>query len=172
MIIDNALLVGAFITAIVVTRFTKERKAGAVASFFLLFAPLVVFLNMWAHTVAVILVNFKRYLLGHFQYSFTFYGLLLFGIVFIVVSGYQIHCARLRIKGDASQKTMIVKLNALTSIFFLPVVFINPISLLPVLAAIVSTVTVLCMKSFRPTLLYYRKKKVWNSPAAVETIVS
>ena len=172
MIIDNALLAGAFITAIVVTRYTKHRKAGAVASFFLLFAPLIVFLNMWAHTVAVLLVNIQRYLAGSFHYNFTFYGLLLFGIVFIVVSGYQIHCARLRIKGDVSQKSKIIKLNLLTAVFFLPVVFINPISLLPVLAAIVSTITVICMKSFRPMLLSDLDKKIWNSPAEVETTLS
>jgi hypothetical protein len=165
MLIDNALLAAAFITAIVVTRYTKERKAGAVSSFFLLFAPLIVFLNMWAHTVAVLVVNIQRHLAGRFHYSFTFYGLILFGVVFIVVSGYQIHCARLRIMGDANQRSAILKLNALTSVFFLPVVFINPISLLPVLAAIVSTVTVLCMKSSRSTVRYDREKKagsIWQ----------
>jgi hypothetical protein len=172
MIIDNALLASAFITALVITRFTKDRKAGAVASFFLLFAPLIVFLNMWAHTVAVLVVNVQRYFAGSFHYSFTFYSLLLFGIVFIVVSGYQIHCARLRIKGDASQKSKIIKLNVLTSVFFIPVVFINPISLLPVLAAIVSSITVICMKSFQPMLLSDLEKKVWNSSEVVEASLS
>ncbi|HET7897532.1 MAG TPA: hypothetical protein VFL47_07680 [Flavisolibacter sp.] len=89
--IDNALLATAGLTALLMTRFSRQRKTGFAGSFFLLFSPLIIFLNMWAHTIAVLVVNYQRYLVGSFHYSFAFYSLLLFGVVFIVVipNGYQ-----------------------------------------------------------------------------------
>ena len=102
-LIDNSLLGSAFILALLITRFTRQRKAGSIASFFLLFAPLIVFLNMWAHTVAVSIVNIERFQAGTFQYAFSFYALILLGIVFIVVSGVNIDCARKIIKGDLTR---------------------------------------------------------------------
>ncbi|HZF63343.1 MAG TPA: hypothetical protein VEZ55_02605 [Chitinophagaceae bacterium] len=158
-LIDNTLLALACILAFLITRFTKEKKAGRVRSFFLLFAPLVIFLNMWAHTVAVSIVNIKRFQAGSFQYSFSFYGLLLFGIVFIIVSGFNIDFARKRIKGDKSQGPKILWLNLATILLFLPLMFINPIALLPVIASIVSSVALCLMKSPVQTLVYDRRNK-------------
>ena len=158
--IDNALLVAAGITAVLITRFTKDRKAGAVPSFFLLFAPLVIFLNMWAHTIAVSIVNVNRFLAGGFQFSFTFYSLLLFGIVFIITSGIQIDSARKRIKGDRTQRKKILWLNLGTALLFLPVMFLNPIALLPVIASLVSSITLWAMKSPAHELIYDKSDKL------------
>lgn len=154
VIIDNALLVIACITALLVTRSTKERKIPVVASFFLLFSHLIIFLNMWAHTIAVLFVNYERYQAGNFQFSFHFYSLLFLGIVFIIVSGINISCARKRIKGDGTQKPLMLCLNAGTALLFLPLILLNPISLLPVLASITSSITLLFIKSAAPTLVY------------------
>jgi hypothetical protein len=146
-IIDNSLLLVSLIVAVIITRFTKQRSAGAASSFFLLFSPLVIFLNMWAHTVAVVIVNIKRYQAGNFQYTFHFYSLLLFGIVFILVSGVNISLARKVIKGDVPGKKRILWLNLATAVLFLPLMFINPIALLPVICSIVSSVTLWLMKA-------------------------
>lgn len=162
VIIDNSLLVTAALVALLITRFAKERKTGAVGSFFILFAPLVIFLNMWAHVTAVSIVNYQRYLAGNFKYSFSFYGLLLFGIVFIVVSGINISCARKRIKGDTTQKPTILWLNLGTSLLFLPMIYFNPIALLPVLASIVSSLALWLMKPNAGTLIYERKSKAFG----------
>ena len=160
-LIDIALLVASSITALLIARFSKDRKAGLISSFLLLFSPLIIFLNMWAHTVAVLIVNYKRYLAGTFQYSFSFYSLLLFSVVFIVVSGINISCARKRIKGDMSQKPRILWLNGGTAILFLPLMLINPIALLPVIASVISSITLLLMKSFTATLIYDRNDKAF-----------
>lgn len=160
-VIDNLLLASAFVLSLLITRFTKERKAGSVSSFFLLFAPLVVFLNMWAHTLAVCIVNIKRLQAGSFQYSFAFYGLLLFGIVFIIVSGFNIDFARKRIKGDMNQRGRILWLNLATALLFFPLMFINPIALLPVLASIISSATLWLMKAPVQTLIYDSRSKYY-----------
>lgn len=170
-IIDNALLALACIFALLITRFTKKRTAGAVGSFFLLFAPLVIFLNMWAHTVAVSIVNIKRYQAGTFQYSFSFYGLLLFGVVFIISSGFNIDCARKRIKGDMSQKSKILWLNLATALLFLPLIFINPLAFLPILASIVSSVTVSLMKPPSYALNYDRRSRRYSEIEKIEVTI-
>jgi hypothetical protein len=161
-LIDNSLLGSAFILALLITRFTRQRKAGSIASFFLLFAPLIVFLNMWAHTVAVSIVNIKRFQAGNFQYTFSFYALLLLGIVFIVVSGFNLDCSRKIIRGDLRQKSKIYWLNLATAMLFLPLIFINPIASLPVLAAIVSSLTLRFMKPPVQTLVYERSSTVYS----------
>src|SRR4028119_451387 len=170
-LIDIALLVASSITALLIARFSKERNAGLISSFFLLFSPLIIFLNMWAHTVAVLIVNYKRYLAATFQYSFSFYSLLLFGIVFIVVSGINISCARKRIKGDMNQKSRILWLNGGTAILFLPLTLINPIALLPVIASVVSSITLLIMKSFTATLIYDRNDKAFLGRKRLEVSI-
>lgn len=162
VIIDNTLLAIAGITALLITRFTKERKTPVVGSFFLLFSPLIIFLNMWAHSIAVLIVNYDRYQSGNFQFNFHFYSLLLLGVVFIIVSGINISCARKHIKGDQTQKPLMLWINAATALLFLPLIFINPISLLPVLASIVSTITLFLLKTAKPTLGYDRDlKDLW-----------
>jgi hypothetical protein len=170
LIIDNALLALACLLALLITRFTKKRKAGGVSSFFLLFAPLIIFLNMWAHTVAVSIVNIKRVQAGSFQYSFSFYSMLLFGIVFIISSGFTIDCTRKIIKGDMGQKPKILWLNLATALLFLPMMFINPIALLPVLASIVSSVTLWLMKPPAQTLIYDRRNKPYSAKETPVTV--
>jgi hypothetical protein len=169
-LIDNALLASAGLLALLLVRFTKGRKAGGVCSFFLLFAPLIIFLNMWAHTIAVSIVNVKRFQAGTFQYSFSFYSLLLFGIVFIIVSGLNIDCARKRIKGDMRQKPNILWLNLATTLLFLPMMFINPIALLPVLASIVSSVALWLIKPPVQTLIYDRKNNFYSAGETPVTV--
>lgn len=149
-LIDNTLLACAAIVALLITRFTKERKAGAVGSFFLLFGPLVIFLNMWAHTIAVSIVNIKRAQAGSFQYSFTFYGLLLLGSVFIIGSGLNLDLSRKYIKGNLDHKPRILWNNLATALLFLPLAPINPIALLPVLASIVSSLSLWVVKLSAP----------------------
>ena len=161
-LIDNSLLGSAFVLALLITRFTRQRKAGSIASFFLLFAPLIVFLNMWAHTVAVSIVNIERFQAGTFQYTFSFYALILLGIVFIVVSGVNIDCARKIIKGDLTRKSRIHWLNFASAMLFVPLIFINPIASLPVLAAIVSSLTLWIMKPPVQTLVYERIRKSYR----------
>ena len=146
-LIDNSILALSFITAICLVKFNGKRKSGAVRSFLLLFAPLVIFFNMWGHTVAVMIVNYKRYLGGVFQYNFHFYGLMLFGLIFILISGLNIDRARKLIDGDQSQKRMLHWLNAITGVLFLPMVFLNPIASLPVIASAVSSATIMIVKS-------------------------
>jgi hypothetical protein len=145
-LIDNSILLIAAIVAIIIIKCSRQRTTGAWSSFFLLFPALIIFLNMWAHTVAVIIVNIQRCLAGKFQYSFTFYGLVFFGVVFILVSGYNIHLSRKRITGDASVNKRIHVTNIITSIGFLPMVLLNPIASLPVLASIVSSISLAFLK--------------------------
>lgn len=158
-LIDNALLVSAAVIALLITRFSKERKTGSISSFFLLFSPLIVFLNMWAHTIAVLIVHFKRYQAGSFQYSFHFYSLLLFGVVFIIASGINISLARKRLHGDTTTSATIHWLNLGTALLFLPTVLLNPIGLLPVLASLVSSAALKLIKPFTAKLIYGHDKK-------------
>jgi hypothetical protein len=160
VIIDNSLLAFAGITALLITVFSKGRKVGAVSSFFLLFAPLIIFLNMWAHTIAVLIVNYQRYLSGSFQYTFSFYSLVLFGVVFVIFSGINISCARKRIKGDKTQNATILWLNLATSLLFLPLIYFNPIALLPIIASIVSSVTIWLMKPLHSRSFYEGNENV------------
>ena len=136
-----------FITAFLLVKFNPKRKSGVVASFLLLLAPLVIFLNMWGHTVSVLIVNYKRYVGGVFQYNFNFYALILFGVVFALLSGINIDRARKLINGDASQKRTLHWLNAITAVLFLPMVFLNPIASLPVIASIISSTTLIALQS-------------------------
>ncbi|HEV7331072.1 MAG TPA: hypothetical protein VGN63_08545 [Flavisolibacter sp.] len=147
--IDITLLLSSIIIAGIVTRSLRRRKAGPVFSTLLLFPPLLVFLNMWAHTVAVTVVNVKRYVAGSFHYSFTVYSHLLFGIVFILLSGASIHCSKKYLLGDRYQKRSIYLLNLATAVLFLPVGFINPIGFLPVLATLFSSITLLVYQPFK-----------------------
>ena len=140
-VIDNLIRLISLLTALLVLRFSKNRMTGIISSFFLLFAPLVIFYNMWAHTLAVLIVYYKKYLLGNFQYTFHFYSLVFFGVIFILLSGYNISCALKSIKGDLSQKRKIHMLNFATALLFIPMVFINPIASLPVIASIVSSIS-------------------------------
>lgn len=137
--IDNSLLALALITSTVVSKTLKSRKTSLLFAIFLFFPPLVVFLNMWAHTTAVFIMNIRRYNAGTFQYNFTVYSHFLFGIVFILLSGLTIHLTKKYIGGDRKQKHRILWANLVTSLFFLPVVFINPIGTLPVIASLVSS---------------------------------
>ena len=146
VIIDNSLLLSSGIIAALIVRSTRQRQVGGFASFLLLFSALVVFLNMWGHTVAVLAVNYKRYLSGGFQYSFAFYALLLLGIIFILVSGFNIHYCRKIIKGDTTHHQTILWLNGATALGFLPLMPINPIALLPVIASVVSTICLLTIR--------------------------
>lgn len=139
LLIDNTLLASALLTSIVVSKCLRKRKTSAVFSSFLLFPPLVVFLNMWAHTVAVSIVNIQRYAAGTFHYTFTLYGHFLFGIVFIVLSGLLIHFSRTYVQGNRRQKRKIFLGNLGLALSFFPVFFLNPIGSLPVIAAILSS---------------------------------
>lgn len=127
------------IGAIVISKCLRQRKTSILFSTFLLFPPLVVFLNMWAHTIAVSIVNIQRYFAGTFHYSFALYGLLLFGLVFILLSGLLIHFSRTYIQGCRQQKRRIFLCNLALAVCFFPVIFINPIGSLPIFAAILSS---------------------------------
>jgi ABC-type Fe3+ transport system permease subunit len=94
---------------------------------------------MWAHTIAVFIVNIQRYAAGTFHYSFALYGLLLFGLVFILLSGLLIHFSRTYIQGNRQQKRKIFLGNLTLAVCFFPVIFITPIGSLPIFAAIVSS---------------------------------
>lgn len=146
-LIDNSILAAAALTALLLVRFGRHRKVGAWASFLLLFAPLVTFLNMWAHTVAVLMVQYARYRAGSFQYNFNCYGLLLLGIVFIVVSGINIDGVRKRIRGDVGTQALLYWLNLATALLFLPLMPLNPIALLPVLGSLLSSLTLWAIRA-------------------------
>ena len=171
-LIDNSILVSSFIIAILIVLFSRNRTAGAIGSFFLLFAPLVIFLNMWAHTVAVLIVNYKRYAAGTFRFGFSFYSLLLLGVVFIMVSGINIHLARKRIRGEHSHVRLMHWLNFVTAMVFLPVVFINPIASLPVMASLASSITLRLMKPFRSRLIYDKNQPTPEKDAGTLAMVS
>jgi hypothetical protein len=98
---------------------------------------------MWAHLIAVSAMNLKRYAAGTFQYNFTVYSHLLFGVVFLLLSGFTIHCSRKYLVGNRSQKQIIYLLNLATALLFLPVGFINPIGFLPVMASVFSSLVLL-----------------------------
>jgi hypothetical protein len=157
VLIDNTILAVSLLSAIVISRFLKDRKTGFIFSIFLLFPPLVTFSNMWAHTFAVSIVNVKRYLAGGLQYSFALYSLLLFGIVFIVVSGLALHCSRKYLSGDKRQKRNIYLLNIFTACAFLPVVPLNPIAALPVIAAIISSFVLRIYDPYKTTTVYRKR---------------
>jgi hypothetical protein len=154
VLIDNTLIALSLLAAALITKFLKRRKAGVFFSFFLLFPTLLIFLNMWAHTVAVSIVNYNRYQAGTFQYNFLLYSNLFFGLVFIIVSGINLHCSRKYIEGNLQQKRFILLLNIITALLFLPVGFINPIGFLPVIASVFSSIVLLAFKPFKPGLRY------------------
>jgi hypothetical protein len=165
VLIDNSLLTVALIIAALITWRTQPRRHGAFACLLLLFAPLVVFLNMWAHTIAVAVVNVGRYRTGTFQYTFTVYGHGLLGVLFILVSGFNIHCVRRHLQGVHRQKRTILWLNAATAAGFLPLILLNPIAALPVLASLLSTVTLAVAKESRA----WRQRYVQRKAAALST---
>jgi len=142
-LIDNSLIVLSILGAIAIAKYSKKRQASFVFSFFIIFPPLLVFLNMWAHTIAVLVLNVQRWLAGTFRFTFLFYSQILFGLVFIFLSGITIHYSRKRMEGDEKQFRTILLLNAITAVLFLPVGFLNPIGFLPVIAAVLSTITLL-----------------------------
>lgn len=146
-LIDHALLVLALITAILIIRFTNGRQYPLLPSFFLLFAPFVIFYNMWAHTVAVAIVNYKRYLAGTFHFGFHLYSLVLFGVVFIAISGFNIHYARKVVNGQPEYKRKIHLINLVTALLFIPVFFVNPLGALPVIASALSSITLVSVKA-------------------------
>jgi len=147
-LIDNSLLAFSFLIACLMVGLNKRRKIGIFPAILLLFAPLVIFLNMWGHNVAVLIINYKRYAAGAFQYNFHFYSLILFGTFFILISGLNIDRARKFINGDESQKRTLHWLNGITSALFLPMFFINPIALLPVISSAISSGTI-ALSGFR-----------------------
>ena len=149
IVIDNSLLIAALLCSIVVSMSMKKRRTGMVFATLLLFPPLLIFLNMWAHTTAVSVANIRRFNAGHFQYTFTVYSHFLFGIFFLLLSGLTIHLSKKYIAGNTSQKRNILLANLATSLFFLPVVFINPIGALPVIASIFSSVILGVWKPFK-----------------------
>ncbi len=165
-IIDISLISLSLITAVIFSNYMKQRRTGMLYATFLLFPPLLVFLNMWAHTVAVSVLNIRRIQAGAFQYNFTVYSHFLFGIVFIIVSGISIHCVRKFLTGEMKQRRNIFLSNIFMFLFFLPVGLINPIRFLPVLASIFSSFVLLFDHSFRKKL--HSKKEVkekHNDPA-------
>lgn len=154
ILIDNSLLAASLLIAVIVSKTLKDRKTGILFSTILLFSPLITFLNMWAHTFAVSIVNARRYFAGTFQYNFAFYSLLLFGVVFIVMSGFAIHYSKKYITGDKGKKRSIYLFNLLILLSFLPVVFINPLASLPIIAAIISSVTLIAFNPYKSKTLY------------------
>src|SRR5215204_761070 len=141
--IDNSLLIISALLSIVTLRTLKDRIVSPVNGFFLLFPPMLVFMNMWGHSIAVLVVNYQRYQKGTFQYSFIFYGLLLLGFMGLGVSGYIIHYTKKLVRGYHRYKTTVIVLDLVMMTLFLPVVFINPLGFLPVIAGIISIVTIL-----------------------------
>lgn len=148
--IDNSLIVVSLLLAIVTLRSLKHRAVGAIAAFFFLFPPILVFLNMWGHTVAVSITAYKRYAKGTFQYSFHFYGLLLMGLVGIVVSGLIIHYSKKLAQGHRRYKSTVYTLHLIIAALFIPVGFINPLGFMPTLAAILSSVAIALSARRRP----------------------
>lgn len=142
VLIDNSLILVSIILAILSVRTLKDRSVAAATAFFLIFPSMLVFLNMWGHTVAVLVTNMKRFEKGTFQYSFHFYGLMLLGFTGIVVSGLAIHYAKKLARGYRRYKSTLYTIHLITAALFFPVGFINPLGFLPVLAAVVSTVTI------------------------------
>ena len=147
--IDLSLTALAIITAAISSKRLRQRQTGIAFSTLLLFPPLLVFLNMWGHTVAVSIVNIKRFYAGTFQYSFTVYSHLLFGLLFISLSDITVHCSKKYLSGYLRQNRNIHHLNIATSLLFLPVGFINPIGFLPVITSLLSSITLLLHKPFR-----------------------
>ena len=160
-LIDIILLLSSIIIAFVVTKRLRRRKASPFFSTFLLFPPLLVFLNMWAHTVAIAVINIKRYVAGNFHYNFTVYSHLLFGLVFILLSGAAIHYSKKYLLGEIEQKRSVHLLNLATAILLIPVGFINPIGFLPVLAAIFSSMTLLVYQPYKKQQAFIIKNEVF-----------
>ena len=145
-----------------------KRKTSLPFAFFLLFPQFLFFGNMLAHTVAVVAVNVIRMQEGTFRYSFHFYSLLLFGIVFMVTSGLGIRSAKKRIEGDRAQGKTILWLNGMTVLFFLPVIPLNPIGALPVLASLLSSITLGIGRPFRAETAYKNEGVERPVPQAAE----
>jgi hypothetical protein len=156
--IDNALIGLSIIGASAISLCLRRRMTGFVFSSILLLPPLLVFLNMWAHFIAVVVVNIQRNNAGSFQYSFSFYSLLLFGLVFIVLSGTSIHFTRQYLCGQRRQKRFIYIVNGITAVLILPVGFLNPLGFLPVICSIVSSLALLIYDPFKMRQMMKRKK--------------
>lgn len=156
--IDNALIGLSIIGASAISLFLRRRMTGFLFSSILLFPPLLVFLNMWAHFIAVTVVNIQRSKTDSFQYSFSFYSLLLFGLVFILLSGTAIHFTRQYVCGQRRQKRFIYIVNGITAVLILPVGFLNPIGFLPVICSIVSTLALIIYDPFKMRQMMKRRK--------------
>lgn len=111
VIIDISLIAALLITAFLAGKFMKQRRAGMLLSTLLLFPPLLLFLNMWAHNFTVSAINIRRIQAGTFQYNVTFYSHFLFGFAFSALSGFGIHCTKKYLLGQLKQRRRI---------FFLP----------------------------------------------------
>jgi hypothetical protein len=140
--IDNSLILVSIILAIITVRTMQDRSVALVTAFFLLFPPMLVFLNMWGHTVAVLIANIRRFERGTFHYSFHFYALMLLGFTGIAVSGLAIHYSKKLAQGYRRYKRTLYTIHLIMAALFFPVGFINPLGFLPVLAAIMSSVTI------------------------------
>lgn len=156
--IDNALIGLSIIGASAISLCLRRRMTGFLFSSILLCPPLLVFLNMWAHFIAVVVVNIQRNNAGSFQYSFSFYSLLLFGLVFIVLSGIAIHFTRLYVCGQRRQKRFIYFTNGITAVLILPVGFLNPIGFLPLICSIVSSLALFIYDPFKMRQMMKRRK--------------
>lgn len=140
--IDNLLILVSLVLSIITVRTLKDRSVAVLTAFFLIFPSLLVFLNMWGHTVAVLVTNIRRFARGSFQYNFHFYGLMLLGVTGIMISGLAIHYAKKLAQGYRRYKRTLYTIHLIMAALFFPAGFINPLGFLPVMAAIVSAVTI------------------------------
>jgi hypothetical protein len=168
IVIDNTLLIAALLCSFAVSFLLKKRKTGVVFAGLLLFPPLLIFLNMWAHTTAVAVANIRRFNAGQFQYTFTVYSHFLFGVVFIALSGFTIHLSKKYITGFIEYKRNILVANLVTSLFFVPLILINPIGALPVIASIFSSVLLWVWRPFRKKHQYTQEKVMATAETGVQ----
>jgi hypothetical protein len=159
-LVDNLLLlIAALVSAFFVYRL-EQRITGPLGSFFAVFPVVLVLFNMLAHLIAIAAVNYDRYQSGAFTYTFVLYGQVLFAIVSIVICYYALSYARKFMQGRKLFRKKTIILNGLSALLFLPLVPFNPISMLPVIAAIVSSISISLARAPKPEVVTRKRLQV------------
>jgi hypothetical protein len=147
-LIDSGLIVLAILGSLLFSNFlyrTRETALKRLPLILMSFAGLWCLFNWVAHTIAVLIVNIKMMLAGTFVYSYHFYSLILMGVIFIVLSIYQLNQVKALSRGDTAYKYL-KRVSWLIIVLSLPIFPLNPIGLLPVISSILILATTAATK--------------------------
>ena len=103
-------------------------------------------LNWIGHSLGVLYVNIPAIINGTFMYTFYFYSLMFMGVVFMLLSFLQLNLIKKMSEQGTSPYKALKRVSALIIILSLPIIPLNPIGALPVIAAVVILTTIAITK--------------------------